>query len=875
MLLALGVGAFATTAGAAPGAPRVQDGQPEQEAGAEEVSGSAEDPERSRASAPEAAPEPLRGVLGAGGENRVDYRIRARLERVPEAGERGVEARPEQSGEGAGDDTGENAGEEGTAAPGGDESEVEPSSDPVRSPDREHYTIDGTLTLRLENRSTDTLDELWFHVYWNAFSNNRSDFLAASRGRLRGVQVTDEWGFTVIDGVRRLTEAGDGVDLTPSLEWRPPGVAETTDRTVFRVDLDAPLPPGGVLEVEVDWRSVVPRVRRRTGSKDDFLLIAHWFPKLGVYESGRGWNCHTFQAATEFYADYGSYDVVLDLPGEFADRVFGSGERALQNATGDRVEVIFRAPSEEDRVRTDPFGGQPLVHGFTWTADPDFEVTSRTFRFEEWAEAYPEQVERAKRAFGPEFSPALREVTVDVLIQPERKVQAERHYRATAATLFFYGLWFGEYPFERITVVDPAWGGGAARGMEYPTLFTAGTRLFTREHQKVPEGVTIHECGHQWFYGLVGNNEFEAAWLDEGFNSWADAEVEWIVYGDTHSTTDYAGIPVDGVHWARFGSGQSGRVLTLRELPLPSLSWLGLDLGLALRPVRSSGFLDWWREQPLLSLMPRRSDPRESTRAGYLRAPDVDPIDTWGWRCRDVSTHRTNAYSRTATVVRSLPALIAASVPGTDGDAALLRGMRHYATAWRYAHPYPDDFFASFQEGAGVDIDLDPFFEELFRGTGTVDWSVGVQSYREAAPKGFEMGTDGEFAAIADEREDVRADADDDDEKSRWVTDVVVLREGALALPVEVELTWDDGESERFVWTRAEQLSKRWLRTKVVDTRRLVSAEVDPDGGYWLDTNRSNNAWYDEHDRIAPVRWAERAFTQLCQRLHGQKGLGG
>lgn len=797
------------------------------------------------------APEPLRGVEGIGGTNLASYRIRARLEERP-AGTK--DANPAEAGEAEGDQA---------AEPG----------DALLAPPRPHYTLEGSLTLTLENRGPDPLEELFFHVYWNAFSNDQSIFLEDTGGRLRGTLLTDEWGLTEIQRVSLV----DGEDLTDSIEWRAPGLETSADRTVLRVPLTEPLAPDGTLEVEVEWRSVVPRVRRRTGSKDNFLLIAHWFPKLGVYEHGRGWNCHPFSSRTEFYADFGTYDVMLDLPAEFRDQVFGSGERTLQNTNGDRVEVLFRAPAEEDRRGTDALGHSPLVHDFAFAADPDFVVVSDTFKFSDWADAYPEQVDLAREAFGEEFEPAQRDVTVDVLIQPEREVQAARHFRATSAALFFYGLWFGEYPYKRITVVDPPWGGRAAGGMEYQTLFTAGTRLFTRESMATPEGVTIHEAGHQWFQGLLASNEFEAAWLDEGFNSWADAEVQYLVYGDQHQTTNYASVPFDGIQWARFGSGASGRAVTFAELRLPSLGWLGIDSRLALQPMRSSGFLDMWREQPLLSLMPRRVDPRDQSRSRYLRAPGVDPVDTWGWHCRDVGVHRTNTYARTATVMRSMPALFEASDSEVDGQRALFSGMRSYAEGWRFRHPYPDDFFAAFQAGDGVDLDLDPLFEDLFRGTGTVDWTIGVSQRRAGDPKGFVMGTDGRFATYPDGQDD-EEDGEDEEEAEDaklWLQDVVVQREGALCLPVEIEFEWEDGETERLVWTREEQQEKRWLRIELSRSERLVRASVDPDAGYFLDTDRSNNNWFRPTDHVAPVRWAERAFTQLCQRLHWQKGLGG
>jgi hypothetical protein len=94
---------------------------------------------------------------------------------------------------------------------------------------------------------------------------------------------------------------------------------------VFSVPLAKPAKTGAIVEARIRWEAKIPRVRRRTGFKDDFLLIAQWFPKLGVYETGNGWNCHQFHASTEFFSDYGTYDVTLDLPAEYEDRIGASG----------------------------------------------------------------------------------------------------------------------------------------------------------------------------------------------------------------------------------------------------------------------------------------------------------------------------------------------------------------------------------------------------------------------------------------------------------------------------------------------------------------------------------------------------------------------
>src|SRR5262249_39127160 len=142
---------------------------------------------------------------------------------------------------------------------------------------------------------------------------------------------------------------------------------------------------------------------------------------------------------------------------------------------------------------------QEDVHDFAWTTSPDY--VERTGRF---------------------THPSLPPVEMRLLLEPEHVAQAERHFDATRTALKYYGEWYGPYPYGHITIVDPAYQSGAG-GMEYPTLFTAGTRWLAPAQVTTPEGVTVHEAGHQFWYGIVGNNEFEDAWMDEGFNTFSTA----------------------------------------------------------------------------------------------------------------------------------------------------------------------------------------------------------------------------------------------------------------------------------------------------------------------------------------------------------------
>ena len=107
--------------------------------------------------------------------------------------------------------------------------------------------------------------------------------------------------------------------------------------------------------------------------------------------------------------------------------------------------------------------------------------------------------------------------------------------------------WYGPYPYAQLTVVDPPHGAGEAGGMEYPTFITGGTSWFVPKGDRdEPEGVTEHEFGHQYWYGMVATNEFENAWLDEGINSYTEVKVMDSLFGHNTSAIEHVGSSVGG-----------------------------------------------------------------------------------------------------------------------------------------------------------------------------------------------------------------------------------------------------------------------------------------------------------------------------------------
>ncbi len=371
---------------------------------------------------------------------------------------------------------------------------------PALSPRNASYTIEAALdpesrlltgrqVVRWRNLQGKATRQLWFHLYWNAWRNDQSTWMREDRYRERRALEDpgpEDWGYLEIERAR----LGD-YDLLPGGRFEAPDDANPEDRTVWVARLPAAVPPGGSVEIELDWRARVPAFFARTGVRGDYYFLAHWFPALGVFEA-EGWNCHQFHASTEFFSDYGVYDVAITLPAEF---VVGATGRAVATEPREAGSLTHRFRAED-------------VHTFAWTASPEYlEIEDR---FE---------------------ADGLPPVDLRLLLQPEHRDQAARHLAATRVALESYGRWYGPYPYGHLTVVDPAWGTDAG-GMEYPTLFTAGTRVWNPPAGGQPEGVTIHEAGHQFWYGIVGNDEIEHAWLDEGINVFSDDRAFAAAYGE-------------------------------------------------------------------------------------------------------------------------------------------------------------------------------------------------------------------------------------------------------------------------------------------------------------------------------------------------------
>jgi peptidase M1-like protein len=409
--------------------------------------------------------------------------------------------------------------------------------------DPEKKMLDGRERLVWRNRSSDTVSELRFHLYLNGFKNDLSTLMRESGGRLRSGlagRKADDWGW--IDVLSMTTDRGE--DLRAKASFVQPDGNDPQDETVLSVPLPRPVPPRGEIALDIAFRAKLPRIFARTGFVRDYFLVGQWFPKLGVYEPagmrGRrtgGWNCHAFHANSEFYADFGSYDVSITLPSNFI--VGATGKRVAESKAGEKTTHRYV---------------QDNVHDFAWTADPRFQVTE--FTFDPARDTPGPWIARAARELGmPEADLALKPISCRLLLQPGHERGRERYLRSTKEAIAFFGLWYGVYPYETLTIVDPPDDGTESGGMEYPTFYTGeGAEPFlTRwplDKVRLIELVTFHEYGHQYWYGIVGSNEFEEAWLDEGLTDDAERRAMSLAYGPRDTAKFPGGIGFDSLSLA-------------------------------------------------------------------------------------------------------------------------------------------------------------------------------------------------------------------------------------------------------------------------------------------------------------------------------------
>jgi hypothetical protein len=365
--------------------------------------------------------------------------------------------------------------------------------------DAKAHSLDASETLTYHNLTGQALDTFPFHLYLNAFQPTSTWMREGKREGTRN-QDFEKWdkkSYGAVE-IKSFEVVGQG-DFTSQLQYIHPDDDNKDDRTVMELHIPKAIPPNGYVQFKIKFHDQFPETLERTGWNRDFVLGGQWFPKVGVWWHG-AWNCHQFHAYTEFFADFGVYDVKLTVP-----------QYEVVGASGIEVSSV----NNTDGTKTVAYHGDD-IHDFAWTASPHYRIYDDTFQ----------------SSTGP--------VKLRIMMQPAHWRQVGREASILKETMERFDRWYGPYPYKTLTLVDPD-PGSQAFGMEYPTFITGGTTWWEPEGFHASEETIEHEFGHQYWYGMVATNEFEDAWMDEGINEYAQGKVMDSIFGPSTSVLNLWG----------------------------------------------------------------------------------------------------------------------------------------------------------------------------------------------------------------------------------------------------------------------------------------------------------------------------------------------
>lgn len=330
------------------------------------------------------------------------------------------------------------------------------------------------------NNSPETLDKVFYHLYFNAFQPNsamdvRSRTIADPDGRVR-------------DRISKLKENEIGYQKIFSLKQDGTPLKYTVEGTILEVTLAKPIAPKSQTTFEMEFEAQVPIQIRRCGrdnAEGVLYSMAQWYPKMAEYDY-QGWHANPY-IGREFYGVWGDFDVKITI--DSTCMVGGTGY--LQNAheIGKGYDTKGKAVKRPKSNKLTWHFKAPNVHDFVWAADPDFTHVIR------------------KEADLPElhfFYKKERPVEEKWKQLPDYMVQSFRIMNER----------FGKYPYEQFSFIQ-----GGDGGMEYPMA-----TLILGRHRELGGlvGVSVHESIHNWYYGVLATNESLYPWMDEGFTTFAE-----------------------------------------------------------------------------------------------------------------------------------------------------------------------------------------------------------------------------------------------------------------------------------------------------------------------------------------------------------------
>ena len=484
------------------------------------------------------------------------------------------------------------------------------------------HSLTADIELEYINHSNDTLQNIWFHLWPNAYKDRNSALckqLVNSGDPSLYFANEEERGY--IDNLNFTVD-------NQETDWE----YDKEHQDICVLHLKKPLLPGNRIFIRTPFFVKLPSAEfSRLGHIGQAYAITQWYPKPAVYDQ-RGWHPMPYLTQGEFYSEYGSFEVSITLPSNYVVGATGDLQTASEIEWMDMrsKEKLFLDPKNlfppsSTEKKTITFK-QQNIHDFAWFADKRFHVAKGEVTL-------------------PRTGKKVTTLALYTNAEPEIWNKATEYINDA---LLYYSDWVGDYPYNQCTAVDGTIAAGG--GMEYPNVTIIGTS----DNAFLLETVIAHEVGHNWFYGILGSNEREHPWMDEGMNSLIETRYVLKKY------------PPE-----RFGN----------QNELSASMSGGKILGLDKLNYHQSALLEYQTPASIKQDQPIEGHATDYTMINYGAV----------------------VYKKTALAFEYLLAYL--------GEDVFNKCMTAYFDAWKFRHPYPENVKEIFEKNSGKNLDW--FFNGL------------------------------------------------------------------------------------------------------------------------------------------------------------------
>ncbi|MBO9565470.1 MAG: M1 family metallopeptidase [Niastella sp.] len=352
------------------------------------------------------------------------------------------------------------------------------------------HTLKGNLSLQYINHSPDTLTCIWFHLWPNAYKDDNTALARQLEGDKEGKKKLKN---------KKSEGYIDGLAFTVNGKTVTTGQDSANDADVIKLILPAPLAPGQTASIATPFNVKLPFYFSRSGYDGDQYMICQWYPKPAVYDK-KGWHAFPYLDQGEFYSEFGTFKVNITVPAAYVVGATGSLQtkeeldqyKALgaQNYQAKAGVAKYKA-AQPDALKTLQYYGEN-IHDFAWFADKDAIIQYDTLQL-----------------------PSGKVIDAFTYYQPNGNKEWSNSLSFVEDAVRRYSGWIGEYPWPVVQAVEGP-KNLSSGGMEYPMITLITSPDADAENL---DAVITHEVGHNWFYGILGSNERDYPWMDEGINS--------------------------------------------------------------------------------------------------------------------------------------------------------------------------------------------------------------------------------------------------------------------------------------------------------------------------------------------------------------------